>query len=195
MLIAPLLNYNSGNHHNVLDALLTELKGSDLVVRSLQPSRMKLGDNTLSGVFDELVMTFPMVILSTCRETCFGGQGRKFMVCMLERKRETWIIKLDVRSTLLLDTGSGGSDDGSIFPSSMESQLVIPLICLTIVKNVLHLNSLSKGDTFVAGSWTYRFSQCEVLSYMLPFSRIISSLVSLLAAILFVSGFWISAIR
>lgn len=146
MLISSLLNHNCSNHHNVLEVLLANLKRTDLMTRPFQPSRMKLGYNTLCGVVDELLMTLPMVILSFCGETCFGGQGRKFMVRMYERKREIWFVKLDVRTTLFLETRSGGRNDRTIFPSSMESQFVILRIRITIVKNFLHLNSVRKWN-------------------------------------------------
>jgi len=146
MLISSLLNHNCSNHHNVLEVLLANLKRTDLMTRPFQPSRMKLGYNTLCGVVDELLMTLPMVILSFCGETCFGGQGRKFMVRMYERKREIWFVKLDVRTTLFLETRSGGRNDRTIFPSSMESQFVILRIRITIVKNFLHLNSVPKWN-------------------------------------------------
>lgn len=66
------------------------------------------------------------------------------MMNMLDRKSDVGFEKVDVGTTLLLETGSARCDDWAIFSSSVECQSVVRLVCLTIVENFLYINLATK---------------------------------------------------
>ena len=76
MLISTLLANNRSDHNNVLNVLAADFECSDLVTGPFQPRRMKRCHDGFCGIFNELVVALPVIILSVGGEAGLRGQGR-----------------------------------------------------------------------------------------------------------------------